>query len=146
MLIREATLADIPQLMEIRLSVTENVLSNPALVPYAAYVDYLTQRGKGWAAAVPGRLAGFAVADLLGHNIWALFVRPGFEGQGIGRALHEAMLDWYFSETSEPVWLGTAPGTRAEAFYRKAGWREVGLMQEVGELRFEMDVSKRPVD
>ena len=135
---KEAVLADIPQMMEIRISVTENVLSNPERVPHTAYVDYLTQRGKGWVAATGGRLTGFAIADLVGHNIWALFVHPDFAGQGIGRKLHGLMLDWYFSQTSEPVWLGTAPGTRAEGFYRKAGWREVGMMDEGREVKFEI--------
>ncbi len=138
MLIREAQVADIPRLSEVRLAVRENVLSNPALVTYEDYVEYLTRRGKGWVAEEAGRIAGFAIVDLQGRNIWALFVHPAFEGRGIGRALHDLMLDWYFSQTNETVWLGTAPGTRAEAFYRKAGWREVGV-RENGEIKFEMN-------
>ena len=135
---REATLADIPQLMEIRFSVTENVLSDPALLPAEAYVLYLTERGKGWVCeAGPGQLLGFAIADVLGHNIWALFVRPGYEGQRIGQRLQQLMLDWYFSQTRETVWLGTAPGTRAETFYRRTGWRQTGLRAN-GEVGFEM--------
>jgi hypothetical protein len=47
------------------------------------------------------------------------------------------MLDWYFEQTKEDVWLGTAPGTRAEAFYRKSGWQERG-MHGKGEIKFEM--------
>ena len=44
---RIATLADIPVMMEIRLAVKENVLSNPARVPYQMYVDYLDLLGRG---------------------------------------------------------------------------------------------------
>ena len=47
------------------------------------------------------------------------------------------MLAWYFSQTKETVWLGTAPCTRAEKFYRKAGWKEVGKHGK-GEIKFEM--------
>ena len=47
------------------------------------------------------------------------------------------MLDWYFTQTRETVWLGTAPGTRAETFYRRTGWREVGQHGK-GEVKFEM--------
>ena len=65
-----------------------------------------------------------------------LFVHPDFDRQGIGRALHDVMLDWYFSQTTEPVWLSTAPGTRAEGFYRQAGWLETGRTKS-GEVRFE---------
>jgi hypothetical protein len=47
------------------------------------------------------------------------------------------MLNWYFSQTDKTVWLGTAPKTRAELFYRKAGWREAGTHGK-GEIKFEM--------
>ena len=47
------------------------------------------------------------------------------------------MLDWYFSQTKDPVRLSTDPGTRAEGFYLKSGWRNAG-MAEKGEIRFEM--------
>jgi hypothetical protein len=48
------------------------------------------------------------------------------------------MLEWYFSNTKEKVWLGTAPHTRAEIFYRNAGWKENGLHGK-GEIKFEME-------
>ncbi len=137
MLIREAQLADIPALMEIRFAVKENALNNPGLVAYDDYVDYLTRRGKGWIAEVDGRIVGFAIADLQDHSIWALFVHPDFDRQGLGRALHDSMLTWYFAQTAEPVWLSTAPGTRAEGFYRRAGWCATGRTKS-GDVRFEM--------
>ena len=84
-----------------------------------------------------GQIVGFSIADLRDQNIWALFVQPGFDKQGIGRQLHDVMLNWYFDQTQETVWLGTAPGTRAEAFYIKAGWKETGTHGN-GEIRFEM--------
>ncbi|WP_305011447.1 GNAT family N-acetyltransferase [Hymenobacter mellowenesis] len=124
-------------LTEIRLAVRENVLNNPALVTYADYVEYLTRRGRGWVGEEAGRIVGFAIADLTGHSIWALFVHPDFDQRGIGRALHDAMLSWYFGQTSEPLWLSTAPGTRAEGFYRRAGWCETGRTAS-GEVRFEL--------
>jgi hypothetical protein len=46
------------------------------------------------------------------------------------------MLDWYFSVTDKKVWLGTAPNTRAEEFYRKQGWKETGIHGK--EINFEM--------
>ena len=51
------------------------------------------------------------------------------------------MLDWYFNQNKETVWLGTSPGTRAEAFYRKAGWKETGTYGK-GETKFEMTVGE----
>src|SRR5882724_3032321 len=112
MLFREATIADIPALQYIRVSVKENVLSDPSVVPDSDVLHFLTVRGKGWLCMADDAVAGFAIADLQGNNIWALFVLPGYEGKGIGRGLQRIMLDWYFGQTDTTVWLGTAPGTR----------------------------------
>ncbi len=62
---------------------------------------------------------------------------PDFEKRGIGRKLHTLMLEWYFSQTLENVWLETDPGTRAEYFYRKSGWYEVSSHEKRG-IKFEM--------
>ena len=137
MTFREAKLTDIEQLSQVRLSVKENVLSNPALITYNDYEDYLIQRGKGWVCKIDNTIAGFAIADLQEHNIWALFVRPEYEGKGMGKQLHRLMLNWYFSQTRETVWLSTDPQSRAAAFYRKAGWVETGPYGK-GEIKFEM--------
>jgi len=50
-------------------------------------------RGKGWVCKVDGEVVGFAIVDLKEHNIWALFLRPEFEGMGIGKELHRLMID-----------------------------------------------------
>jgi GNAT superfamily N-acetyltransferase len=70
----------------------------------------------------------------------ALFVRPGFERKGIGRKLHDTMLDWFFGRSAHTLWLSTEPNTRAEKFYRAAGWKETGRTK-YGEVRFEMSCS-----
>ena len=137
MAFREATLQDIPQMQIVRQSVKENVLSDPGLVTNADCADYLINRGKGWVCESIEKIIGFAIADLIDNNIWALFVDPFFEGRGIGRKLHELMLDWYFSQNKNVVWLGTSPNTRAAGFYRKAGWVETGLHGK-NEIKFEM--------
>jgi GNAT superfamily N-acetyltransferase len=137
MIFREATLRDIPQMQIVRHSVRENILSDPGLVKGNDYKKFLRKRGKGWVCESQHILLGFAIADLTGCNIWALFIRPESEKRGIGKKLHQTMLDWYFSNTREKVWLGTAPHTRAANFYRKAGWKETGLHGE-REIRFEM--------
>lgn len=137
MIFREAKIEDIKQILIVRNSVTENTLSNPDLVTEADCVEYITVRGKGWVCEIDNTIVGFAIADLKGNNIWALFLDPKFERQGIGRLLHKTMLDWYFAQTKEKVWLGTAFNTRAENFYRKAGWTEVGT-HGTKEIKFEM--------
>ncbi len=137
MMFREAVVNDIEQIQVVRNAVKENVLTNPALVPDKDVQDYITRRGKGWVCVIDNVVVGFAIADLVDHNIWALFVDPTYDAKGIGKELHKLMLDWYFSETDETVWLSTGPGTRAESFYRKQGWNEVGAYGK-GEIKFEM--------
>ena len=137
MIFREARITDIPQIQVVRNSVQENTLSDPALVTDKDCENYLLHRGKGWVCEIDGHVVGFAIADLVDHNVWALFVQPGFDRKGIGRKLHDDMLDWYFSQTDLTIWLGTSPNTRAEEFYRKAGWKEVGVHGN-GEIKFEM--------
>ena len=135
---REALKADIPQIQIVRNSVKENVLSDPSLVSDKDCEEFITVRGKGWVCEINNMIVGFSIADLADHNVWALFVDPAYEGKGIGRELHRLMLDWYFSQTFHTLWLGTEPGSRAERFYRKAGWRHVG-MHGKKELKFEMN-------
>ena len=137
MIFREADISDIPQIQFVRHSVRENVLSDPALVSDKDCEEYITVRGKGWVCDIGGIIVGFSIADLKEKNVWALFVNPQFEGKGIGKRLHKEMLDWYFTQTKEKIWLGTEPKSRAEIFYRMNGWKEVGIHGK-GEIKFEM--------
>lgn len=135
--IRQAAVADIAQIQRVRNAVKENTLSNPALVPDTDVADYITRRGRGWVAQQGDLITGFSIVSVLDHNVWALFIEPGFDQQGTGRKLHDTMMDWYFEQTGETIWLSTTPGTRAEIFYRKAGWVEDGTYGN-GEIRFIM--------
>ncbi len=120
----------------IRLAVRENVLSDPSKVQPSDYEPYLTTRGRGWVHVLDGTITGFAIADAESRSIWALFVAPKFERQGIGRRLHDVMVDWLFRSGSGTVWLTTEPGTRAARMYASLGWRHVGETTS-GEWRFE---------
>lgn len=136
MSIRQALESDIDELFSVRMAVRENVLNNPSLVTNEICKAYITERGRGWVYMTDNRIAGFGIADLEGNSIWALFVLPGYERQGIGRKLHDTMLEWYFTKTGTTLWLTTEPGTRAEKFYRSAGWKDAGYKH--GEVKFEM--------
>ena len=140
MKIREAKIDDIVQIQAVRNSVKENTLSNPDLVTNEDCEEFITNRGKGWVCEIDQEIVGFSIADLKENNIWALFLRPEFEKRGIGKQLHDIMLDWYFEKTKTNVWLGTSPNTRAEKFYRRAGWTEIGVHGK-GEIKFEMTYS-----
>lgn len=134
---RVAKVEDIPQIQVVRNAVKENMLSDPNLVSDEDCEDFLIRRGRGWICEIDQRIVGFSIVDLVDYNIWALFVHPDYEKQGIGKQLHDVMLNWYFDKTKQTVWLGTAPCTRASIFYKSAGWKEVG-MHGKGEIKFEM--------
>ncbi|SIP87346.1 N-acetylglutamate synthase, GNAT family [Chryseobacterium sp. RU37D] len=139
-MLREAKFDDIPQIQKVRNSVKENMLSDPNLVTDKDCEEFLFKRGKGWVYETDNQIVGFSIVDLKENNIWALFLHPNFEKQGIGGLLHNVMLNWYFNQTKENLWLGTSPDTRAEDFYRRAGWKEIGRHGK-GEIKFEMSFS-----
>lgn len=140
MLFREATIEDIPALSEVRLSVSENVLSDPRKVTRETYAAYLSDAGKGWLCEVGGEVVGFSVASLSDSSVWALFVRPGYEGRGVGKRLLRLATDWLFSMGAPSVTLSTEAGTRADRFYEGQGWAR-GEAKQGGEVCFVL--SKR---
>lgn len=138
MFYRQATFSDYEALHAVRIAVHENVLVNTGLVTLKHYKEMLEQKGCGWICEdATGRAAGFAIVDSSRNNIWALFVHPDYEGKGIGRRLHQFMLDWSFENNSDKLWLTTTPDTRAENFYLRAGWERKGLEPD-GEVRLEI--------
>jgi GNAT superfamily N-acetyltransferase len=136
MSVRAATIRDIPEMHELRLAVHENRLADPLKVQPADYQRFLTGHGLGWVFEHEGQIVAFAIADIQERSVWALFVLPGFEGRGFGRILHDTMTAALFAIDHRPLWLCTEPHTRAEKFYRAAGWGEAGR-EPTGEIRFE---------
>jgi GNAT superfamily N-acetyltransferase len=137
MFIREAQIKDIPSLKVVRNAVLENTLSDPSLISDADYQAHILSKGKAWVCEMNNQITGFVMVDLIKHNVWALFVHPEHEKKGIGLQLHDVMLDWYFLQTDTHLRLGTEVNTRAESFYRKAGWKAIGH-ESNGEILFEM--------
>ena len=137
MIFRQATQEDIPAMQVVRNAVKENVLSDPSVISNDSYIPYLEERGMGWVCSIKNQIVGFALLDNQERNVWALFVFPNYEGRGIAQELQRIMLKEYFAHTQDAIWLGTAPNTRAENFYRESGWKEVGMHGEK-EIKFEM--------
>ncbi len=136
MTFREATIADIDPIHAVRMSVKENVLVNLSLVTKEDYLRLLTQDGKGFVCETEHGIVAFSIVDTVKKNVWALFVHPDFEAKGIGSTIHNLMLDWYFSREQETLWLSTDAKTRADNFYRTAGWKEVMRFGK-NEIKFE---------
>ena len=136
-ILRQAVRADVPGIQRVRHSVRENILTS-CVITDDEVVDYLERLGRGWVVVdEANEVIAFAVGDARDGNIWALFVDPGHEARGHGRRLHDEMVAWLWSRGLERLWLTTMPDTRAQRFYERAGWTNVGL-QPSGELRFEL--------
>ena len=134
-MLRQAVFSDVSEIQRIRRSVRENRLVSTSISDRQVR-ESIEKTGRGWVIESEGQVVAFAIGNAANGNVWALFVHPDFEGRGFGRALQTAMLDWYFRQ-KDYVWLGTAPGTRAEKFYRASGWREHGM--HGNEIKFSMN-------
>ena len=114
----------------------ENRLGDPTRITEDSYRPFI-EAGSAWVALGPNqKVIGFSALDQATKGVWALFVDPDHEGAGIGRALHDTLLDWAVSHGMQALWLETAPGTRAEQFYRSAGWQKKASGKP-DETRFE---------
>jgi GNAT superfamily N-acetyltransferase len=133
--LRQALRDDVPAMQVIRMSVRENRLES-TVISEEQVIHVIENTGKGWVIEEDGEIAGFGIANREERNIWALFFHPDFEGRGYGRQILEVMTEWLWSISDQPIWLSTDPGTRAEGFYKKAGWYITGKMPN-GEVRFE---------
>lgn len=121
-LFRPANADDIAAMSEIRLSVSENVLSDPNRITREMYQDYLEACGRGWVAEDGGQIIAFCYAAKSDGSIWALFVRPGHEGRGLAKSLLALAVNWLFEIGHERVHLSTGANTRADRFYAAQGW------------------------
>jgi GNAT superfamily N-acetyltransferase len=134
--VRQALRHDVPGIQRVRHAVRENRLTS-CVIGDAEVVDAIERTGRGWVVVDDAEeVIAFAIGDAENGNIWALFVDPVHEAQGHGRHPHDTMLEWLWSRWLARLWLGTQPGTRAERFYRRAGWRCRSTLPG-GELPFE---------
>ena len=133
-MIRKATRDDVLRIMEIRAGVRENRLRDASDVT-VEHVCWFVDNPGIFLWEEDGSLVGFSASDPRNGNIFALFVEERYERRGIGRALLERACKVLADAGCTRVWLTTWPGTRAERFYRAAGWRVSGM--DNGNLVFE---------
>ena len=138
-MLRRATSADIPRIMEIRSAVRENRLSDPSRVTAADVHRHIAHSPIHlWDER--GVIKGFSAGDPRDGSIFALFVDPAFEGHGIGQALILAACRSLAAAGHRIATLSTDPGTRAERFYLRNGWLAKGLDAR-GEMVFEKELA-----
>lgn len=83
----------------------------------------LATDSKAWIAIVGSEPAAFSMADGSDGSVFAMFVKPGYEGNGLGKLLMAEAEDYLF-RMHEVIWLITHAdeAVRANGFYRKLGW------------------------
>ncbi len=133
--IRTASAADVPAMHRLRLNVRENRLLDPTRITEASYRPYILA-GTAWVAEADEKIVGFALLDAPKRRVEALFVEPQSEGAGIGRALHQQLLERAREMGLARLSLSTEDGSRAVSFYEKAGWQRSGSTSD-GEVLFE---------
>lgn len=141
MIIRAATESDVPAIFDVRMSVRENRATFESLADLGVTPEsmraILGTAAHAWVAEEGGRTVGFAMVIPSHGSVFAIFVRPEFEGRGIGKALLARAEEWLFGTGREEIWLQTNsdPGARANGFYEHLGWTNQGV-QRNGQLRY----------
>src|SRR5690349_2091320 len=131
--IRRAGDKDHARITGIRDAVSENKLGEASRPGVDKDYPWFRDNPGVWVWEEDAGILGFSAADTRDGSIWALFVAPGHERRGIGRALFEKALDVLRQNGHRTAWLTTEPGSRAEGFYRAAGWKVIGTSPK-GEL------------
>jgi len=146
--IRVATEADIDSLFDIRTSVLENHQSRADLarvgVTPGSVAQMLHSSSRAWVASERKQDVAFSMADASDATVFAMFVRPAFEGRGLGRILMKRAEEWLFEQGCVEIWLLTDANrdVRANGFYRHLGWDDAGIQQD-GQVKF---TKTRPTD
>jgi ribosomal protein S18 acetylase RimI-like enzyme len=137
--IRDAVESDIPQIFEVRTSVRANHLSIEQMaeigVTPQTILEAIHKEPCIWVALEGDQTVGFSMGSSEDACLFAAFVRPEWEGQGIGRLLVERAEAFLF-KSNPSIWLHTDGSSRAAGFYEKRGWKRTSLLQD-REYRFE---------
>ena len=142
--IREADPGDIPAIFEIRTATTENAMTAAELrasgITPERVASLLRTDARCWVADAVDRTVSFCIANADSRSIWAQFVRPSYDGRGIGRRLMDAAVEWLWENGAREIWLDTETNTRAEGFYEHLGWKrgEVELKDGYEEVRYTL--------
>jgi len=137
--IRDAAEADIPAIFEVRTSVRENHLSVAQMAEMGITTETIRQALREepciWVAVDGDHIVGFSMGDAADACVFAAFVRPPWQGQGIGRRLMERAEAFLFARHSS-IWLHTAGTSPAASFYERLGWTRMPDVEN-RDARFE---------
>jgi ribosomal protein S18 acetylase RimI-like enzyme len=82
--------------------------------------------GRVWAAHIDGQVVGMSMYGIKNRtvDIWKLYVRPAYQGQGIGSALLNSVLDATRHAADRVVLAYMDGNAGARAFYDRMGFVE----------------------
>lgn len=137
--IRVAAEADIPAIFEVRTSVRDNHLSVEQMAEMGITHETIRQALREepciWVAVEGDHIVGFSIGDAANACVFAAFVRPEWEAQGIGRRLMERAEEFLFERHSS-IWLHTDGSSPAARFYERLGWKRTQDVEN-RDARFE---------
>ena len=125
-MIRRATRADLPRIVEIRDGVGDNPLSDPKALDDAEAVSRIDIGALLLWQEPDGSVTGSAAFDADSGALRVLLVAPGHQGRGIGRALLKAACDALRDAGHSTATLRAEAGSAAEQHYRGDGWTGAG--------------------
>jgi GNAT superfamily N-acetyltransferase len=120
-------------LFDIRTGVLENTQTSAGLGVTPESVRRMLQTtSRAWLVEVNGTPVAFSMANAADRTIFAMFVRPGHEGCGFGRALMDRAEAWLFESGADEIWLdtGSDPALRAHGFYQRLGWHRTEIRHD----------------
>ena len=126
-MIRQATRADLPRILQIRDGAGEQPLSDPTALSDAAAARYIDEAAMLVWQEPGGTVTGFAAVDRRDGSLPGLLVAAGEAGKGIGRALLKAGCDALRDAGHRTASLRTAAGGGVEEHYRRDGWTGDGI-------------------
>jgi len=98
-------------------------LEDAAITTLLAFVDHLLA---GYAQIRPGRPPE-CVPSPDSLELWRFYVAAPWHGRGVAPALMAAVIDEASARGADTLWLGVwERNQRAQAFYRKSGFSDVG--------------------
>jgi len=136
--IRQATAADAQDIAalvrESWLAANQNLLPDDTAATLAKTADiggFVAGEWQSvWIAETEGAMAGVVGVNPAGV-IWMLYVRPGYQGCGIGSSLYDAAINTLKSAGQRKALLEVlAANENAVAFYRSRGWVPEGRRTE----------------
>ncbi|MBO0636256.1 GNAT family N-acetyltransferase [Pantoea agglomerans] len=137
--IRTARASDVDSIFEVRTSVLENYLSREEMrqmgITESVVADMIEKNLCAWVAAESEKIVGFSMILPDEGCLFAAFVLPEYEGQGIGRRL-VFLAEQELFKHHKIAWLETDKNSRAAKFYMQLGW---GNKKEINDTDIKLE-------